>query len=585
LETALANVTLANILTAEAGLFVGIVALAMWVMKITVSTYWLTVIGEIARAIAGAVIHVTTQIGLLLLAVPVGVFCGVATIKRGEAGRGWTMILIALTLPALSVAVFADPAGEMYGPNGLLAFARRTGFSVAEAATNNGSLTGPGGTGVDALTANLITHTVREPLQLWNFGHVVDHVGGCGPAWSAAVAWGEPAAPIKAMGACGDRAAVAYAQHLDGTNMWTGLIFVAAAGLLGLFMVASGWAVLKVSVKAVWITVILLPSLWLGAIPGAPQRRAVDVMWQFFRHGVEVMVYIVFVSAIGLAVQRIVSNPLPAQLGGTNPFAHVLMMGAVSIAAYLLLRHIRADMSGHPRGPGLVRRGADVALGLGMHAAAGAAGSAALSGAKGLRHRLGGGRTPWDQVDQAAENAPKVHGGPQAGVDPVPNAPGDDGAAGAAPNVGGATPSAPGGAASEPDNSLGSTVGAAAPAGPAASGGDQAAQLTGAPASSGVGPILDELNSVRGQAQPARRAAERTAPPPAQGTLFDPSAAPATSGHDQPSRVAPIADWAATPGAPLPPEPAPDDAPPPPENGGPATAQPTSVDPVDDENR
>ena len=34
-------------------------------MKITVSTYWLTVIGEIARAIAGAVIQVTTQLGLL----------------------------------------------------------------------------------------------------------------------------------------------------------------------------------------------------------------------------------------------------------------------------------------------------------------------------------------------------------------------------------------------------------------------------------------------------------------------------------------------------------------------------------------
>ena len=46
------RITTANILTAEAGLFVGIVALALWVLKITVSTYWLTVIGEIARAIS-----------------------------------------------------------------------------------------------------------------------------------------------------------------------------------------------------------------------------------------------------------------------------------------------------------------------------------------------------------------------------------------------------------------------------------------------------------------------------------------------------------------------------------------------------
>jgi len=275
LATVAANMAAVNILTGEAGLFVGVVAIALWLLKVTVSTYWLTVIGEIARAIAGAVIQVTTAAGLLLVAVPIGVFAGVVTVKRGEVGRGWTMIGVALTMPAASVAVFADPAGLMYGPDGLLAFARRVGFSVASAATHNGALAGSPGAGqVDTLTASLITHTVREPLQLWNFGHVVDRVGGCGAAWSAAVSRGRSDGPIGAMAACGDRAAVAFAQHLDGTNIWVGLVVVAAASMLGLFMVASGWAVLKVSVKAVWTTVILLPTLWLGAIPGAPQCRA-----------------------------------------------------------------------------------------------------------------------------------------------------------------------------------------------------------------------------------------------------------------------------------------------------------------------
>src|SRR5258707_3955002 len=160
LGSALASLAAANILTAEAGLFIGIVALALWLLKVTVSTYWLTVIGEIARAVAGAVIQVTTAAGLLLLAVPIGVFAGVVTVKRGEVGRGWTMIGIALTMPAASIAVFADPAGMMFGPDGLLAFGRRVGFSVAAAAAGSGALAG--GTGeVDSLTASLITHTVR----------------------------------------------------------------------------------------------------------------------------------------------------------------------------------------------------------------------------------------------------------------------------------------------------------------------------------------------------------------------------------------------------------------------------------------
>ncbi|MCW2649097.1 MAG: hypothetical protein JWR32_73 [Mycobacterium sp.] len=416
----------ASILTGEAGLFVGITAIALVILRITVSTYWLTVIGEIARALSGAVVQVTTRLGVLLIAIPFGVFVGVVTIRRGEAGRGWTMILIALTLPALSVAVFDDPAGEMYGPDGLLAFGRRVGFSVAEAATHNGQLNSAVDANgqVDSLTASLITHVTREPLSLFNFGHLVDRVGNCGAAWSAALRVGLPDGPVRAMAACGDHDAVAYAERLDGTNAWIGLILVAAAGMLGLFVVVSGWAVLKVSVKAVWTTVILLPALWVGAVPGAPQRRALEVVWEFFRHALEVMVYIVYVSVIALAIERLMAAPLPAPLGGTNPFAHVLMMGATSVAALFLLRHVRAGMAARPRERGVLSRGADVAVGMGLHAAFGGAASAGVRGVRSVGQRLrGGGATPWDLLDRATD-ARAVHGPARPGFDPILSAAG-----------------------------------------------------------------------------------------------------------------------------------------------------------------
>ncbi|WP_414687798.1 hypothetical protein [Mycobacterium sp.] len=435
--------TVASMLTSEAGLFVGIIAIALVILRITVSTYWLTVIGEIARAVTTAVIQVTTGLGLLLIAIPIGVFAGAVTIRRGETGRGATMILIAMTVPALSVAVFADPVGEMYGDNGLLAFGRRLGFSVAEAATHNGQLDPGVGVGgqIDALTASLITHTVREPLQLWNFGHVVDRVGNCGAAWSAALRDDTSDSPVHAMGACGDRAAVAYAQHLDGSNVWIGMVFVAAACLVALFVVVSGWAVLRVSVKAMWTTVILLPVLWSGAIPGAPQRRAIAVVWDFFGHGVEVTVYIVYVSVIGLAIERLVSAPLPAQLGGANPFAHVLMMGAASLAALYLLRHVRAEMAGHPGGHAMLGRATDVALGMGISAAVGGAGRAGLRGVRGMARELRARRDPppWEQLDKATENPRQVHGPPMPGWEPLlhgHNGSGEDGRSGGGPDGG-----------------------------------------------------------------------------------------------------------------------------------------------------
>ena len=169
--------------------------------------------------------------GLVAVTVPVGVFVGVLAIRRGEAGRGATMILVAILMPALALTVFADPAGMMYGPDGLLMFGRRMGFSTAQAVTHNGALSGAGLTAqVDTLTSSLITHVVREPLEVFNFGHVIDTVGGCAAQYSAALQRGAAVAsvqgtsdgPVKAMARCGDAGAVYYAQNLDGTNVFVG---------------------------------------------------------------------------------------------------------------------------------------------------------------------------------------------------------------------------------------------------------------------------------------------------------------------------------------------------------------------------
>jgi hypothetical protein len=183
-------------------------------------------------------------------------------------------------------------------------------------------------------------------------------------------------------------------------------------------MVVSEWAVLRVSVMAIWTTVIVLPTLWLGAIPGAPQRRATDVVWQFFSHGIQSLIYIVYVCVVGLAVERIVSAPLPAQLGGTNPFAHVLMMGGVAFAALMLLRHIRTDVSGRAGG-GLWRQASSVAVGMGMTAAFGGAGTAAAQGIRGLRRRLSVGAEEPPRESLGGEAA-VVRGAAQGGFDPVP---------------------------------------------------------------------------------------------------------------------------------------------------------------------
>jgi hypothetical protein len=145
-------------------------------------------------------------------------------------------------------------------------------------------------------------------------------------------------------------------------------------------------------------------------------------VWRFFKHPLEAMVLITFVSVMGLAVERLISRPLPAELGGGSPFAHILIMGGASMAALYLLRHIRADLQGRTPGSGFVGRATDVALGLGLKAGLRGTGSAAVGGARGLHDRLGaGGKTPWERLDEmAAANPRHVLGPPQEGFTPVP---------------------------------------------------------------------------------------------------------------------------------------------------------------------
>jgi len=556
--------TAATVLTAEAGIFVGIIAVALWVLRLTVSTYWLAVFGELAKAVSTAVITVTTRWGLVALTVPLGVFVGVLAIRRGEAGRGATMILLALLMPALALTVFSDPAGMMYGPRGLLAFGRRLGFSTAQAVTHNGAISGGGFTGqVDTLTSSLITRVVREPLQVFNFGHVVDRVGGCAAQYSAALQHqtltaalpGGSDGPVNAMARCGDLAAVRYAENLDGTNVFVGLVLVAAAALFGWFMVSAGASVFMVSVKAIYTTAKLLPSVFAGGISGAAQQHAAATVWRFFKHPLEAMVLISFVSVTALAVERLLSAPLPAELGGTSPFAHILMMGGASMTALFLLRHIRADLAGRPPRTGVLGRATGVAVGLGLKAGLGGTGSALRGGLGGLRDRAGGsGAPPWERLDAQASTL--VLGPPQDGFAPVPHGGGPPGAAD--------SPAAQG--FTVPDSGAG---------------GIDRLPVTGA---AGAPPR-----------SPRRSGAPAAAPPGAPGTAVPAAAVAAALAAGDTAAMPPISDlptparWAvepplrayadpASPDIPPPPEPPPgDDDPPPPLDSGPPAA---TVDPI-----
>ena len=206
----------------------------------------------------------------------------------------------------------------------------------------------------------------------------------------------------------------------------SGAVFVFAAALLGVFMVVSGWAVLKVSVKAIWTTVILLPALWLGAIPGAPQRRArrcgVAVLPPRHRgHGLHRLRQR---DRAGRGTDR--GRSAARRIGRHQPVRARADDGrGVDRGVHAVAPHPRRPLGGAARSP---RHGRARRRRRGWHGYArrgrGSGISAAVAGAKGCAGGSAtGAATPWERQDQAAENAAAVHGPPQPGVDPVPNRP------------------------------------------------------------------------------------------------------------------------------------------------------------------
>ncbi|WP_333890669.1 hypothetical protein [Mycolicibacterium gadium] len=407
------------ILTAEAGLFVGMLAISVWLFRLAAKSVWLTFFATLARPFVDAIFIVIAKAGLLLWLLPIAVFAGgwVAIIK-GAGARGWMMILSAFLVAILGIALLSDPVTLMYGEHGLLAIARGAAFQVAEAAVHNGPSSGKplnGATPLDVFTGDLITAVARRPFQLWQYGHVLD--GSCDTAWtSAMMTHSSENAPITAMETCGNFAGARHASNLNGNNVWLGLLLVTAAFLFMYFLLVAAGALVMVPAQAMYRVIKAPVDVKIGILDGAGR----DYMWfavrKFLGMGLQMFAYTLFICIAGMAIGRVMSNPLPADLGGNSPVAKMLMFAASACVATGLFRTMRADLFGHKAGGPFGRL------------AWGAAGAAAsLVGAKGVStavkalggRRGGAGKPPWEEMESKVSAIAETLGSSKPGFDTI----------------------------------------------------------------------------------------------------------------------------------------------------------------------
>lgn len=385
LTTGLTHETVASWVQAQASCYIFLIAAVLWLLKFAMSSTWMTWLATWFKPILEALRQLLVELHVFPICLALGIGVGAFHILwHGRRGHGAAIILSAFAIGMFGLWLTRDPLGELTGNDGLINQARTLGFSVAQAATNNGPIAGGGTTGqLSHLTSVLADALLRAPLQIWNFGTTVDSIGSCGNAWSGAIMSGVRDAPAHAMASCGAPQALHYAQSIDGSVFALGIGFCLLALFFAVFVTYVTYSYIMVCGAALLNAVMAIFAVGPAMIHGAPRRHARRRLEQFFRHAFLVFVYVLYTCVAALLILKTVApGGLASQVGMTSPVAMLVLVAlwsAVATGVFWYLKreilhdHTRQDLvqtvrhaihlgnSGYQRGQDKLTQGRDLA--------------------------------------------------------------------------------------------------------------------------------------------------------------------------------------------------------------------------------
>ncbi|WP_067802514.1 hypothetical protein [Nocardia beijingensis] len=221
----------------------------VWLPGEAMSFGWLNLISAPLRGMAQ---NFTGTIATPLLAgtaATIGAFFVAYFLVRLLIAKAVMQIVTMIVVAILSVPILADPLAEALSPDGFLVQGRDLGLSVA-AGLNGNNNPNPQQL-VSALQTTMADNFVRLPLQVWNFGHVVDNSPSCRSAWSSGMTAGSDDRVKNGMRSCGDSAAYAAVENPSVGQIGAGLLLLLCAIILLAFAA-------YLSIKIMWAVLDLI---------------------------------------------------------------------------------------------------------------------------------------------------------------------------------------------------------------------------------------------------------------------------------------------------------------------------------------
>ncbi|UGT63364.1 hypothetical protein [Nocardia asteroides] len=241
------NTVLSTIISLEFAGWVVIVTTAIWIIGYALSFQWLASIGS---ALEGVAANLSGQLAtpiMLITAAAIGAFFVAYFIVRGQSAKAvaqvCTMVLVALAGPFF----LAHPLEDALAADGVLAKGRDVGITVA--AGLNGSTEVNPLRLVATIQTTLADNLARRPLQVWNFGHVLDDRPACGGVWTAGMLSGDEDRVKDGLQSCGDNAAFVSASNPGAGQIGAGLLMLVTSLIVCGLGVMLAWRILRAGMR------------------------------------------------------------------------------------------------------------------------------------------------------------------------------------------------------------------------------------------------------------------------------------------------------------------------------------------------
>ncbi|MBF6209109.1 hypothetical protein IU483_34420 [Streptomyces gardneri] len=289
-------------------------SLALWILIIVVFAPWLIFVTSgvwlpgkaldfswlnlLSAPLRGMAENFTAQIATPLMAataVAIGAFFVGYFIVRGHYAKAAWQVIVMVIVAMAGTVFLADPLAEALSDHGLLVQGRDLGLSVA-AGLNGNSNPNPNQL-VATLQTTMADNFVRLPLQVWNFGHVVDTNPSCRAMWTSGMMAGDEDRVKEGMRSCGDSAAYAATQNPSVGQVGAGLLLLLCAIILLAFAVYLSIKIMWAALDVVYYGFLTIFGLAAGGyIYGPTQTFTVRCGVHGFISGGKMAIFVIFLG-------------------------------------------------------------------------------------------------------------------------------------------------------------------------------------------------------------------------------------------------------------------------------------------------